>query len=38
MSPESLLVIIPCWIVALTIELSVVYFLVMVAKEKNEDR
>jgi len=27
MDAESLLVILPCWFVALTIELSVVYFI-----------
>ena len=34
MHPESLFVIMPCWFVALSLELAVVYFFVKISKDK----
>tara|TARA_B100002019_G_C20936034_1_gene434478 strand:+ start:153 stop:266 length:114 start_codon:yes stop_codon:yes gene_type:complete len=37
MNPESLLVILPCWFVALVVELSVVYLIYKIVKEKDNE-
>ena len=37
MNPESMLVILPCWFVALVVELSVVYFFYNIVKEKDNE-